>query len=111
VTLARDFQLVVTQFSSVAVEAGFLGIPSLHVLLAQAGGGALQAMKGYNTPAVCAAGAAFVARDNTPVQDVVGTLTDETARRAVLARFVEAYQADTPTLPMVMEALAGIITN
>lgn len=111
VTLARDFHLVVTQFSSVAVEAGFLGIPSLHVLLEKAGGGALQTMKGYNTPAVCAAGAAFAARDNTPVRDVVGALTDETARQAVLARFVEAYQADTPTLPMVMEALAGIIAN
>ncbi len=109
VTLARDFHLVVTQFSSVAVEAGFLGIPSLHVLLAAAGGGSLKAMKGYDTPAICAEGAAFMARDNTPVQDVVGTLTDDTARRAVLARFVEAYQTDTPTLPMVMETLAGII--
>ncbi|MGH8616782.1 MAG: hypothetical protein ACREUW_03760 [Burkholderiales bacterium] len=109
VTLAREFPLVVTQFSSVAVEAGFLGIPSLHVLLASAGGGALKTMKGYDTPAICAAGAAFLARDNTPPADVVAALTDETARQTVIARFVEAYRTDTPTLPMVMAALAGII--
>ena len=85
ITLAREFHLVVTQFSSVAVEAGFLGVPSLHVLLSAAGGGALKTMKGYDTPAICAAGAAFIARDNTPVSNVVGALTDETARRDAIA--------------------------
>ena len=109
ITLAREFHLVVTQFSSVAVEAGFLGVPSLHVLLSAAGGGALKTMKGYDTPAICAAGAAFIARDNTPAENVVAALTDETARQAVIARFVEAYRTDNPTLPMVMTALAGII--
>lgn len=50
-------RLLVTQFSSMAVEAGFHGIPSLCILLPGAGMDRLLAKKGYAVPLACADGA------------------------------------------------------
>jgi hypothetical protein len=51
-------RLVVTQFSSVAIEAGFFGIPSLWILLPDAGGARLEQKKGYGVPPLALAGGA-----------------------------------------------------
>jgi hypothetical protein len=46
--LRRRPRLAITHFSSAAVEAGFWGIPSLSVLLPNAGAGTLARKKGYS---------------------------------------------------------------
>jgi len=45
--------IVVTQFSSVAVEMGFYGIPSVHVLFSDVGGARLYDMYNYYRPEIC----------------------------------------------------------
>ena len=108
-TLARRLDLVVTQFSSVAVDAGFAGVPSLHVLLPHAGGGLLRRLKGYDIPAICDAGAAFLATGG-PRDDILRVaLLDPSARKRVMARFRSYYATDAPTVQLVAAALRDIM--
>lgn len=109
-TLARRLDLVVTQFSSVAVDAGFAGVPSLHLLLPAAGGGLLRQLKGYSIPAICDSGAAFLATGG-PRDDLLRTaLFDAAAREEVMRRFRVLYAVDTPTAQLVAAALQDIIS-
>ena len=101
--------LVVTQYSSIAVEAGFLGVPSVHVLLPEAGGGLLLQQKGYSVPMPCEAGASFLVEGRASLHILERALRDAPARRAVISRFRESYHADTPQAPKLLDALAGII--
>lgn len=108
-TLARQIDLVVTQFSSIAVDAGFAGVPSLHVLLPHAGGGLLRRLKGYDIPAICDAGAAFLAVGG-PRDAPLGTaLLDAAARERVMVRFRTLYAADVPKAHLVLAALRDIM--
>jgi hypothetical protein len=109
-TLARRPHLVVTQFSSLAVDAGFAGIPSLHVLLPGAGAALLRRLKGYATPAICDFGAAFVATGSAHDDTVRGALLDVVARRRVLRRFRALYSTTKPTVHLVAKALRDIIS-
>jgi len=99
--------LVVTQFSSIAVEAGFLGVPSVHVLLPGAGARLLMSQKGYAAPMPCAAGASFLVEGTKSRSLLERALRDAPARNAVMARFRELYQADTPQAARLAEALAA----
>lgn len=108
-TLARRLDLVVTQFSSVAVDAGFTGVPSLHVLLPHAGGGLLRRLKGYDIPAICDAGAAFLATGKPQDAPLRMALLDPAARERVMARFRALYAADAPTVQLVAAALRDIM--
>jgi hypothetical protein len=108
-TLARRLDLVVTQFSSVAVEAGFAGVPSLHVLLPHAGGRLLRRLKGYEVPGICEAGAAFLATSEQQGSMLRSALLDGTARERVIARFRTLYAADAPTAKLVAMALRAIL--
>ena len=55
-SLALAPNFVVTQFSSVAVEASFYGIPSCYVLYPEVGGKLLFEMCGYTIPPICQSG-------------------------------------------------------
>ena len=89
--LAGGPRLVVTQFSSVAIEAGFHGIPGLCVLLPGAGGTRLREKKGYDVPPFCTAGAlAYV----TCVEEVQRSFTRallDSNYRADLLRCFDSY--------------------
>jgi len=108
-TLARRLDLVVTQFSSVAVDAGFAGVPSLHVLLPHAGGELLRRLKGYDIPAICDAGAAFLATGGPQDAPLRMALLDPAARERVMVRFRTLYAAEAPTVQLVAAALRDII--
>ena len=58
-SLALAPMLIITQFSSVAVEAGFYGIPALHLIYDDVGGARLLRRKGYAVPPYCLGGAGF----------------------------------------------------
>ena len=107
--LREPLRLVLTQYSSVAIEAGFLGIPSVHVLLADAGESLLQLQKGYKAPMSCDAGAAFLVNDTRSLGVLDQALRDVAARRSVLARFAALYQADRPQAARLAECVAGIM--
>ena len=107
--LALAPRLVLTQFSSVAVEAGFYGIPSLHVLLPEAGGARLLEKKGYGVPQHCEAGAAaFV----TGAEGLEGELLDmigSADRRESIVRCFDAYfNTDGVMLPALVARLESI---
>lgn len=108
-SLARPLRLVLTQYSSVAVEAGFLGVPSVHVLLPAAGEALLYAQKGYRVPMPCAAGASFLVRDRREIRTLDRALRDDAARSDVMAKFRALYAADTPQGNRLCTAIAGIM--
>jgi hypothetical protein len=86
--LARRPRLVITQFSSVAIEAGFWGIPSLNVLFDDVGSRTLAAKKGYSVPPWCEAGASFLIMQRRDVDIVLDRALDSAeARRGVMEAF------------------------
>jgi hypothetical protein len=100
--LRRRPRLVITQFSSVAVEAGFWGIPSLNVLLPGAGGSRLAQKKGYSVPPWCEEGAAFLIARPDDVDKVLDrALESAEARSRVMQafdRYFKVAEEGTPAL-------------
>jgi len=103
-------RLVLTQYSSVAIEAGFLGVPSVCVLLPEAGERLLHEQKGYRVPMACDSGAAFFLNDRKAAGILETALNDDLARVAVMQRFRALYQTDTLQAPVLISQLAGIIS-
>ena len=86
--LAMRPRLVVTQFSSVAVEAGFWGLCGLNVLFPDLGARRLAQKKGYAVPPWCEAGAAFVISREKDVPEVLDRALDSReARASIMAAF------------------------
>lgn len=84
--------LVVTQFSSVAIEAGFFGIPSLWILLPDAGGARLEQKKGYAVPPLVLAGGALTVRNTGDLAATLDhALHDETARVNLMRCFDDYF--------------------
>jgi hypothetical protein len=89
--LRRGPKVVITQFSAVAIEAGFYGIPALHVLFPDTGAARLRQKKGYAEPFVVRAGAAAIVSKPSDVERVLGELLYDNGRRAnIISRF-DAY--------------------
>lgn len=84
-------QIVLSQFSSVGVEAGFYGIPSVNVLYPDVGGKRLFEKKGYNIPPWTQQGAAFAVTAIAGQEEVLNrALNDEAARASAISEF-DAY--------------------
>jgi hypothetical protein len=104
--LARRPRLVITQFSSGAVEAGFRGIPSLNVLLPEAGGGALARKKGYSVLPWCEEGAAFLVVRPQEVEKVLDCALDSAdARRRVMEAFDRYFRVTEQGTPALINLL------
>jgi hypothetical protein len=107
--LERAPRLVLTQFSSVAIEAGFYGIPSVWLLFADAGGARLEEKKGYRVPPLLAAGAAALASDALQVPQIVEQALHEPAWRADTIRRFDAYfAAGELAAPALVERLRAM---
>jgi hypothetical protein len=97
--------MVVTQFSSVAVEAGFWAIPALHVLLLEAGLQLLE-RKGYSELPWCASGAALSAKAPRDVAILMRAgLNDPHLRRRLLHAFDNHFAAQRQCAPGVVNFL------
>lgn len=107
--LRSPIRLVLTQFSSVAIEAGFLGVPSVQILLPKAGAALLESQKGYRVPMSCAAGASFHAIDTQSIGVLDSALRDDAARNAVMERFGALYHLGEPQAARLAECVAGIM--
>lgn len=100
--------LVVTQFSSVAVEAGYLGTPALFALFPDLGGAYMRRRKGYAIPPWCKEKCAFLLDDAKMAAVVVdGAMHDPEAREAVRVNFAQRYA----TRPQSAASVARIITS
>jgi len=104
--LVRRPRLVVTQFSSVAIEAGFWGIPSLNVLFPDAGGRTLGAKKGYSVPPWCEEGAAFLLADPQEIGNVLDrALGCIEARNSVMQAFDRYFRVHEEGAPALINLL------
>ena len=103
--LAAAPRIVVTQFSSVAIHAGFYGVPGLWLLLPEAGGARLLQKKGYALPMLCAAGGAAAATDAAAVPEALRrVLADDAYRENLLGHF-DVYVGGEAALPTLLEYL------
>lgn len=104
-------RLLVTQFSSMVVEAGFHGIPSMCLLLPRAGMSRLLAKKGYSVPPACADGAVVLCTESVSLNAVLqGVLENDRERAEQLIRFDAYFQVETLTTPLTVQALETLIT-
>jgi len=98
--------LVVTQFSSVGVEAGYLGTPALYVLFDDLGKAYLRRHKGYDIVPWVERGCAFVMDSKSEMDDVIETaLFNDEARARVRKNFSRWYG----TKPLGAQAVRTII--
>ena len=105
-------RLVVTQFSSMVVEAGFQGIPALCLLFPEAGMGRLYSRKGYRVPIVCEAGAAGVCVEPARLPPILRQfIEDEDARQEVLSRFDSYFEVSGLTCATSIEALKALLNQ
>lgn len=110
-TFHRHIDLTVTQFSSVAIEGGFHGIPALFALLPEAGAGTLKKLKGYSIPSICEEGAGFLVTDRSQSSVLNGALNDLAERERVMTRFKEVLSTERPTMPLAAALLDSIIAD
>lgn len=88
VELASACDLVATQFSTLAVEASYAGVPSLFVLLPGLGRARHLRSTGTADPPWCRDGLAFLARTRAEIgPQLARALRDGPARRRALAGF------------------------
>ncbi len=109
--LSGSVDLVATQFSSVAIEAGFYGVPSICLLFENAGGALMRARTGMSMPPACAYGAAFVVTEYNQGHRVLAALANTSERMAVIDKFKNVYAVNTPSLPLVHQALGRIMSD
>jgi len=104
--LARRPALVITQFSSVAIEAGFWGIPALNVLFNDVGSRTLFAKKGYSVPPWCEAGASFLIVERPHVHEILDqALGSAEARRGVQEAFDDYFKVREEGVPALINLL------
>lgn len=104
--LALAPRLIVTQFSSIATEAGFFGVPSLWVLLPHAGAARLRQKKGYAVPPLCLArGAAYAGDQDTLAGAFAQALADIDYRENLMRCFDDYYRVDQLGAPAVESLL------
>ena len=98
--------LVLTQFSSVGVEAGYLGTPVLYVLFDELGMAYLRKYKGYEVVLWASEGCAFLLRSSDSIQEVFKTaLFNDAARSMVRQRFHHKFNSRPPSA----SAIASIV--
>jgi hypothetical protein len=108
--LFEQVDLVITQFSSVAIEAGFYGVPSLNVLFESAGKSLLFERTGSLTTSAIAHDACFVINEQLGVLDYLQMcLTDLDAREKVLWNFDQIYDTQRVQLPKLLHKIEAII--
>ena len=94
--MQKDPSLVITQYSSVAVEAGFYGIPSLHVLFNDVARAALLRTKGYAEPFWVQAGAAASLKDASDAPAMLSHLFYDDGYRALIIERFDRYFCSHP---------------
>lgn len=99
-------RIVLTQFSSVGVEAGFYGIPTVNILYPDVGGRRLAGKKGYNIPPWVSDGGAFVVTDAAGQDKVLdAAINNEMERASVIKRFDSYFSSAVPAGPALAERI------
>ncbi len=112
ISLCCAADLVLTQFSSVGAEAGYLGTPVLYILFDDLGTAYLREHKGYEVVLWAREGCAFLLRSSDSIQEVFETaLCSGAARSMVRQRFQYRFKSRPPSssaiAAMVIRTLRG----
>lgn len=100
--------LVLTQFSSVGVEASYLGTPALFVLFDDLGMTYLRSRKGYDIVPWVSESCAFSLRSSDSIFERLETaLFDDVRRSEIRRRFDDRYGLKPPSAP----AIASIVNR
>ena len=110
--LALAPRLVITQFSSVAVEAGFYGVPALHVLLANMGADRLLAKKGYPVPPLCLVGGAALVTDLRQLgRELSRALHNPVFRAGLIGCFDDYFKTGESATPQLAQRLIRLASG
>lgn len=110
--LALAPRLILTQYSSMMVDAGFYGIPTLCLLLPGAAGDNLFSKKGYRLPLPCQAGAVSFFDGTEPLGAILQSLlNDEGLRAEILGSFDTYFSAGTTTTERTVAELCATVRS
>ena len=88
-------RLLITRFSSLAITAGYYGIPSLHILYNETEKDYYKKMYSERPPVICELGASFLINSqNDQKQELLRAILDEDARNIVFQNFIKYYRID-----------------
>jgi hypothetical protein len=105
-------RLTLTHFSSLAIALGFLGIPSIHVLFADAGGARLLQQSEYDTPHICEVGGSVKISTVLEIEQFLArSVFDQPSRYLLMQRFNAFYDVVTPQLPFVISSVERFFRN
>jgi hypothetical protein len=102
--------LVLTHFSSMAIDFAFLGIPCCNVLFPDSGGKIYTEMTGLKRPILCEAGGSGTIMDTVSIErELDRLLFDEAARKTQMACFDEYFDIETLQQPIILSAIEGVV--
>ena len=104
--------LVVTQFSSAAVEASYLGVPALFVLFQDLGRKYLRQWKGYEELPWCSGGSAFLIEEPDQIDSTLQqALFDERSRKKVIKNFNDRFSAKSSGAKFITTLIQDLVTT
>lgn len=102
---------VFTQFSSVAIEAGFYGVPSVHILYKDIGFRRLYKKKGFGIPPWCTRKAAFLITDTREHSVVLSkALLDGEERASTIRNFDDYFGVPSEVAPFLAKKISQTVT-
>jgi hypothetical protein len=99
---------IITQYSSVAIDAGFYGIPSVNVLYDDVGAKRLMADKFYTIPPWCLLGASMLIQSKKEQSCIIKNLVNSVESRFRQAKNFEEFWSLTPSLSTVLAHIKEI---
>ena len=106
----QKISLVFTQFSSLGIEAGFYGVPTVNVLFKDLGLQLLLEKTGSDELMTVKHNAAFLINDKESLENMAVFFMDLTLRADVIRNFKELYRVNEKQLPKLFSAIKDIIS-
>lgn len=98
--------VALTQFSSMVLEAGFFGVPSIHLLYEELAGELFINQKGYSVPPWCEAGASGLVTKPEETRSILSELIgSERLRQTQIAQFDKYFNVDEFSAKVVFQFL------
>ena len=105
----QNISLVITQFSSLGIEAGFYGVPTLNVLFKDTGLKLLWEKTGSKELMTVKHNAAFLINDQESLANIGVFLRNFPLRAEVIRNFNSLYKINEKQLPKLFSAIKDII--